>query len=139
MLSCEVTRGAIYMHDDCSPKFEVSGVIGLSGLAAGTVVLSLSKDVALKAASTMLMVESTEIDGDVTDAVGELTNMVAGAAEAQIEDIKLSIGLPNVVVGKDFEIRFPSNVRPIVIPYDSPWGPFALQVGFAPIPEPALV
>ena len=41
-----------------------------------------------------------EINGDVMDAIGELTNISAAQAKAQLEEYKLSIGLPTVICGK---------------------------------------
>ena len=80
MLACEARRGELTLKSSHRAEHYVSGVIGLSGLAVGTVVVSLSKEVALKVASTMLGDEATEINDDVLDAVGELANVVAGAA-----------------------------------------------------------
>lgn len=132
MLGCEVRRGKVSVKSDRAPMHEISGVIGLSGMAAGTVVLSLSTAVALKAASTLLMYEATEVNDDVVDAVGELTNMVAGGAKAQLAEFQLSVSLPNVITGRGHEIRFPSQVTPICVPFESDWGPLAVEVGFAP-------
>ena len=129
MLNCEVKRGELTLKTTHEPGFDISGVIGLSGKAVGTVVLSLSEDVALKAASVMLMIEATEIDDDVVDAIGELANMVAGAAKSELEEYELSVSLPNVITGRGHEIRFPSNVTPICVPFESPWGPLTLEVG----------
>lgn len=129
MLGVEVHRGDLSLKEGHKPAHEVSGVIGLSGSAVGMVVLSFSRDLALKAASAMLMVEATEIDDDVTDAVGELTNMVAGAAKSKLEEYHLSISLPSVITGKDHEVRFPSNVTPICAPFDTPWGPLTMEFG----------
>jgi len=137
MLDCEVKRVAVFLKDRNSPKYdpphEISGVIGLSGTAVGTVVLSLSRNVALQAASVMLANQVDEINADVIDAVGELTNVVAGAAKAQLEQHKLMVSLPSVIVGKDHEVRFPSDVTPICVQFQTPWGPLALEVGLAPV------
>lgn len=133
MLGCEVARRQVELVQAQGPRYEVSGVVGLSGQAVGTVVVSLSKEVALQAASAMLMTELHEIDGDVIDAVGEITNMVAGAAKAQIEELHLSISLPSVVTGTNHSVRFPSNIKPIRILFDCPWGPLALEVGLEPV------
>jgi chemotaxis protein CheX len=130
MLSCDLTRGSIYLHDGDRPIHEVSGMIGLSGVAQGMVVLSMTTEVALKVASTMLMMDVSEVNADVIDAVGELTNVVAGSAKADLEKLKLSIGLPNVVVGRDYQVCFPTNAKPIVIPFESQWGPVTITVGF---------
>jgi chemotaxis protein CheX len=137
MLDCDVERGQISLKENATPKYPISGVVGLSGNAVGTVVLNLSEPVALKAASVMLMAEATTIDADVIDAVGELANMVAGAAKAELEEYHLMVSLPNVVTGENHEIRFPSNVRPICVPFKSEWGPLALEVGFTPVLQPA--
>ncbi|OHB68443.1 MAG: chemotaxis protein CheX [Planctomycetes bacterium RBG_13_63_9] len=136
MLGCEVHRGKLALASDSYPTHEISGIIGLSGKAVGTVVLSLSEALALKAASTMLMCEITAMDDDVADAVGELTNMVAGAAKATLEQYELRVSLPNVITGRGHVVRFPSEVSPISVPFESDWGDLALKVGLAPVREP---
>jgi len=136
MLGCDVRRGAITLMQGPSPSHSISGVVGLSGRAIGTVVLSLSEKVALKAASTMLMTEAKTIDADVIDAVGELANMVAGAAKADLEEYQLMVSLQNVVTGANHKVRFPSNVTPICVPFDTDWGPLTLEVGFTSVAEP---
>lgn len=84
----------------------------------------------------MLMVEATEIDDDVVDAIGELTNMVAGVAKAELEEYELSASLPNVITGDQHEIHFPSNVTPICVHFETDWGPLTLEFGLAPVFEP---
>ncbi|MEQ8789012.1 MAG: chemotaxis protein CheX [Pirellulaceae bacterium] len=135
MLGCEVTRGQLVLKENNVALHEISGTIGLSGKAVGTVVVSLSREVALQGASAMLMMEATEIDEDVIDAVGEITNMVAGSAKAELEEYQLSISLPNVITGKNHEIRFPSQVKPICVPFSTPWGELTLEVGLELVPE----
>jgi len=137
MLQCEVKRGPIRLKERCYPNHPISGVIGLSGGAIGTVVLSMAEQVALKAASMMLMADCQEVNADVLDAVGELTNMIAGRAKSQLEELQLSVSLPNIVTGQDHEVRFPSNIVPICVPFETPWGPLTLEVGLAPVAVPA--
>jgi len=136
MLSCKVTRGQLRLSNDASQLLEISGIIGLSGKAVGTVVVSFSEKVALESASAMLMMEATTIDDDVIDAVGELTNMVAGAAKAELKEYDLSISLPNVITGSPHGIRFPSNVKPICVPFETPWGELILEVGLEEVTAP---
>ena len=138
MLNCDVQRGQPCLLGGDSPRFDVSGIIGLSGKAVGTVVLSFSTAVALQAASTMLMCENTEINADVVDAVGELTNMVAGGAKAQLAEYCLAVSLPNVITGRGHVVLFPSDVTPICVPFTTKWGPLALEVGLTAVREPAL-
>lgn len=139
MLNCETRRGAICLRSQDDTRHEVSGVIGLSGRAVGTVVLSLSKEVALAAASTLLMVDADSINDDVLDAVGELTNMVAGRAKSTLEQYELAVSLPNVITGRDHEVHFPSNVTPICVPFETDWGSLTLEVGLTAVREPIAI
>ncbi len=137
MLNCEARRGEIVLSNTEDRHYPVSGVIGLSGKAVGTVVINLSEEVALKAASAMLMTELTSLDDDVLDAVGELANMVAGQAKAELEEYELSVSLPNVITGENHEIRFPSDIKTICVPFDTDFGPLQLEVGLETVCEPA--
>ena len=139
MLNCEARRGEIVLASLDERHFPISGVIGLSGKAVGTVVINLSEEVALKAASAMLMTEVTSLDDDVLDAVGELANMVAGQAKAELEEYDLSVSLPNVITGENHEIRFPSAANPISVPFDTDFGPLRLEVGLESVHQPASV
>jgi chemotaxis protein CheX len=133
MLNCQVTRGAIYIKTGPEPSHEISGIIGLSGQAAGTVVLSLNRQTALSAAETLLGEPQTEINADVKDAIGELANMVAGGAKAQLAQFNMSLTIPTVVTGQ-FSVGFPSKTSPICIPFETPWGALTVEVGLVETP-----
>jgi chemotaxis protein CheX len=131
MLQCRVSLGKLWPQAERAPLHEVTAVLGLTGKAAGTVVVSFSKPLALRAAAAMLLSEATEIDADVVDAVGELANMIAGGAKAELPQWEMSLSTPSVVVGSPYTIRFPSNVEPVCMTLDTDWGPMALEVGLA--------
>jgi len=90
---------------------EVSGVIGFTGATLGAVVVSFSKACALKITSTMLMEDYTEINEEVKDAVGEITNMISGDARRNLEDIGMAFqaGIPTIIIGKGHEIKNKCN------------------------------
>ena len=129
MAACELTRGKPYLADGTQTTHEISGVIGLSGKAIGTVVLSLGEPVALKVTAAMLGEEPPEMNSDVIDAIGELTNMIAGSAKAQLEHLEMSVSLPSVIVGRNHRVAFPRDIQPIAIPFESAWGPVCVEVG----------
>ena len=137
MVGCKVTREPPQIKKDKSALYPVSGIIGLSGVIVGTVVLTMSEALALKSASAMLMEEYTDFNNDVFDAVGELTNVIAGNAKAQLEEYKLSLSLPNVIFGRDAELRFPERCQPISIPFQTDFGPMAIEIGFTEPPKTA--
>lgn len=129
MLQCELTRGKLSIGNGAQPTMDISGVIGLSGRATGTVVLSLDRAVALSATEILLSQKCTTIDGDVIDAVGELTNMVAGRAKAGLEHLAMSLALPTVITGKNHVISFGSATQTLAIPFSCEWGGLVLEVG----------
>jgi chemotaxis protein CheX len=127
--SASSIEGTPYLKNGTQPQHEVSGVIGLSGKAQGTVVLGLSREAALSAAEVLLQERPAEINGDVTDAVGELVNIIAGSAKAKLEHLNMSVSLPTVITGKFHCVEFPTKVTPICIPFTSPWGEITVEVG----------
>lgn len=132
MLGCAVNRTGIDLMENCQALHPVSGIVGVSGKGVGTVVLSMERSVAIKAAEVMLMMDSIgKVDNDVLDTVGELTNMVCGNAKAKLSQFHLSISLPNVLCGEDCWLHFPQKSYPIKIPFKCQWGMLALQVGFS--------
>ncbi|MBC8351607.1 MAG: chemotaxis protein CheX [Planctomycetes bacterium] len=136
MLDCALERDPLCTKASFAPLHEVSGIIGLSGKAAGTVVLSLCREVALQATAALLLGERpTEIDADVIDAVGELANMIAGNAKIHLEELSMSVSLPSVICGKNHSLTFPSQATPIIIPFRSPWGPLSIEVGLVEVLE----
>ncbi len=135
MLQCELTRGKLTIGNGAQPTMDISGIIGLSGRASGTVVLSLDRAVALSATEILLSQKCESIDGDVIDAVGELTNMVAGRAKAGLEHLKMSLALPTVITGKNHVISFGSVTQTLAIPFTCEWGGVVLEVGLVESPE----
>jgi chemotaxis protein CheX len=139
MLSADAERGTPYLRTVPASDFCVSGVIGLSGDAVGTVVLNMTKEVAVGAANVLLMEEFADLNPDVIDAVGELTNVIAGAAKSKLEEFRLGVSLPNVVTGGAHTIHFPRDVSPICVPFTTPWGPMVLEVGLTPVRQAVAV
>lgn len=137
MLGCEVSRTGLTMHDSFCPEFDITGIIGLSGRAHGDVVISFEERVALAATETFLGSSYTEINDDVVDTVGELTNMIAGNAKTSLSSLSMSLALPTVIVGKNHSIRFPSKVKPVSLPFTTDWGRFNIEVGLIESPDGA--
>ncbi len=122
-------NGTLSMHD-------VSGVIGFSGDAAGCVVLSFPMDVACKIATAFAGIEIDAEHPDLTDAIGELTNMVAGNAKTHFEGLHISISLPSVIIG-GHTITHPRQSPRIVIPCETDLGSVAIEVCMTVGPEPS--
>jgi len=135
MLSCELTRGALSLKRGSTPDYEVNGLIGLTGRCQGMIVVGLGRETAIEAAAIMLGERPVELNDDVLDAVGEITNMIAGGAKSKLEEYQLSVGLPTVICGKNHVISFPANSTPFVLPFDSRLGPLCIDVGISDVTQ----
>lgn len=129
MLNCELTAGSPYNLTDFRPLHDVSGVVHLNGNARGKLVLSLSREAARAAMIPVAARHPAEIDAEVIDLVLELTNVIVGNALGEFDESTLTFGAPEIVVGRTRCIDFPQGATPVGIPFESPHGPVAVQVG----------
>lgn len=129
MLNCKVQRTGLTLVETPEAIHEISGIIGLSGKASGSVVVNVSREVALGAYERLLGEPADQINDEVTDLIGEITNMIAGSAKADLHQYEMSVGIPNVITGVGHTVHFPSKVRPICVHFSSDLGPLALIVG----------
>lgn len=128
MLKSEAKPGQVQLKNDTTYTYDVSGVIGLSGEAQGSICLSFPKLIALKVVSALVGSEIKIIGPEVADAIGEIANIIAGNAKQHLTQFNLSISLPKVIMGKDHKIASQRGVPTIVVPFDCPLGNFAMEV-----------
>jgi len=130
MAFVEPTSGKPYLKKDNVAKGDISAIIGLTGSARGSLALTFSESSIVKIVSNMLGEEINEINGDIKDAVGEITNMVSGAARKKLEAEGFSIAaaIPTVVTGKGHSIVHVMGGPSIIIPFTTDYGPFVVDV-----------
>lgn len=128
MLNTDVKPGKVQLKNDTTHTYDISGVIGLSGEAQGSICLSFPKLIALKVVSTLVGSDIKIVGPDVSDAIGEIANIIAGNAKQHLTQFNLSISLPKVIIGKDHKIASQRGIPTIVVPFDSPIGNFAMEV-----------
>src|SRR5690554_5313424 len=83
MVGTEVKLGSVTLNTSHVTPFDISGMIGLSGDVVGCVVLSFPMETALNTYQAFAGEKIDPLDPNFFDAIGELTNMVAGNAKAQ--------------------------------------------------------
>lgn len=130
MAFVEPRAGAPYLKKDCVARGDISGIIGLTGDAKGSLALSFSESCILRIVSNMLGEEMCEVNGDINDAVGEITNMVSGVARKHLEKDGLNItaAIPTVVAGKNHSIIHVMGGPSIIIPFTIDAGPFVVDI-----------
>ena len=117
----EIKAGRVFFvaKDEYETNWDISGIIGLSGEASGAVAISLKDLTAFKVTSMLTGSAHSSIDADVTDAVGEIINIIAGNVKKHFEEeLRIRISLPTIVKGKAHSIVWPSEkTRIICIPF----------------------
>ncbi len=101
MVAMDLKYNSSLLAEETHIETDISGLVSFMGKYHGTIGIFCSKEFALKIASGMLMEEITEVTTDVIDAVGEITNMIAGNIKTKItEDYgEMELSVPIVMLG----------------------------------------
>ena len=128
MFSLDAKPGTPMLKHPHQPSADISAIIGFSGEAQGAIAMSFPSATALKIVSAMLGTPMTKLDADVSDAIGEIVNIVAGNVKTAIPELKLFISLPQVVIGEGHSLSGQTSIPTIVVPFTTPMGDFAIEV-----------
>lgn len=108
-------------HQITSFEYTVSGMIGLSGDTQGILNIHCPYGTAKMITGNLLGLEVENVDEDVRDAIGEITNMVAGGLKVCLatEGVKIDLSVPTTIAGDSFTINRISKAEWIIIPFKS--------------------
>lgn len=133
MLSTQPKRVGVKVSDGRAKGEVITSLVGMSGKVEGVVALRFPPKTALILASRMLGSHMTEVNDEVTDAISEMVNMVAGSAKAKFDhDPPLELGLPTVVEGTGYKLKYPSKSVWLEVPFNSDAGEFSMEVTYNP-------
>ena len=128
MISTEVHPGDPSLKRHPYPTYDISGVIGLSGDAQGSISLSFPLADAENIVKQILNNPPTLSEAEMCDGIGEIVNIIAGNAKQHLTNFNLSISLPNVIIGKKHSLAGQSGSPTIVVPFSGDCGKFAMEV-----------
>jgi len=114
-------------------KGDVSGLIGMvSEQAKGSLSITFEGPLALEVMQKMLGEAPDSINEEVTDMVGEITNMVTGGAKNMLQDkgYDFSMATPMVVSGKDHTINHKAEGPVIIMPFNCYAGKAYIEFSF---------
>jgi chemotaxis protein CheX len=85
----------------------VTAVVGFGGAMSGACVLRMGQTIAIRMASKMTGMNIAELDDTVTDAAGEICNMLAGTWKGHVPEVSVGcmLSVPTVVTGRDYQIH----------------------------------
>jgi len=97
----------------------ISGMVGMAGTYTGILAIHCPRSFALQVTSNMLGMDVDEVGEDVTDALGEIANMLGGYVKMVLSkggmDINLSI--PTVISGEEYTINAMSESDCVLVPF----------------------
>lgn len=98
----------------------VVGTVAFAGKTSGLVVFYSTLEGAQAITASMLGIEPGNVNGELPDAIGELTNMIAGSFRTRMAAVRgetWAISVPTVTVGSDFYTKYVSDVQRVLCPF----------------------
>ena len=120
MVFQEVEGSSPIPGDARRPGANVVGQVAFAGKTSGLVVFYSTMDAARIITASMLGIDTKNINGELPDAIGELTNMIAGSFRTRVAHAKgetWAISVPTVTIGSDFYTRYVSDVQRVLCPF----------------------
>jgi chemotaxis protein CheX len=137
MAQTELVPGKPTKKKDSIARGDVSGLIGMVGPhMKGSMSITFDESLALEIMQRMLGEKPESMNEEVTDMVGEITNMVAGGAKNTLGDMGYDFGMatPIVVTGKDHTINHQVDGPRLAMPFKSDAGQANLEICFDKAP-----
>jgi len=112
---------------------DVSGLIGMVGpQIKGSLSITFEESLALEIMQRMLGEKPDKINAEVTDMVGEITNMICGGAKNDLGEsgYDFAMATPVVVSGKGHTITHQVDGPKIIMPFASDDGNAYMEICF---------
>lgn len=130
----KVKPGSPFLKVNTVHHGDISGLLTVEGDLEATVAISFTEKSILGIVSAMFGEEMTEINEEILDAVGEISNMVAGHVTTKIGEMgkKVKVKFVKVVTGRNEEILHTERGCHVVgIPFRTTKGKVLLEVCYA--------
>jgi chemotaxis protein CheX len=120
MLNIDLKMNKPILRNSRVSTGDITGIMGLVGDAKGTICISFSKEGALFIYQSLMGESHDDLDAEVVDAIGELTNITSGQARKELEkaQVNLKAAIPTVVVGSNVELHFICALPIVSIPFN---------------------
>ncbi|NPU85386.1 MAG: hypothetical protein HPY65_12990 [Syntrophaceae bacterium] len=130
MAATNAVVGKPFLKKSDTAYGDVSGIIGITGDALGSMAISFTEPCICRITGLMLGETISEVIDDVLDTVGELTNMISGVARRTMEKEGLSVyaAIPSVIHGRSHQLNHILKSPSIVIPFSTEQGNFVVDV-----------
>ncbi len=133
MVGIECRIGKPTLKHEPKPSYDVSGIVGFSGEVVGSVVISFTAETAGSFVESFTGEKLPLESPDFADAIGELSNMIAGNAKKDF-GLNASISIPSVIIGHDHTIARLTDVPCVIVPCETDLGLFTVEINIKQVP-----
>ena len=133
MAQMELTPEKPRLKKDEIAMGDVSGLIGMvSEQTKGSLSITFDGSLAIATMKGMVGEGPDEINEEITDLVGEITNMVTGGAKRMLSEkgFEFDMATPMVVSGANHTIHHKAEGPIVLIPLNSPNGKAYIEFSF---------
>jgi len=133
MAGVDAKPGKPFLKKDDIAMGDVSAIISITGQAQGSMALVFTEACITGVASHLLGENFSQLNDEVKDAVGELTNMICGDARRRLSEdgITLQAGIPKILSGKNHSIVHLAKGPRLAIPFETDQGAFIIEVALS--------
>lgn len=133
--STRAERGAPFVKKNTVATGPISGVLKMSGDHNATIAITFSKSGILAIVSKLFGETMSELNDDIKDAVGEISNMVSGQAANTLAQGggRYKVSLDAVILEENHRIPHIGRLRPVALPFKTEDGEFTLEISFESI------
>lgn len=130
--SLQIKVNKPFIKEDSKARGEITSIIALSGDTSGTVSISFPGKCILSIVSKMLGEQMIELNEDIKDALGEITNMISGQATQLFEMTgqRLKASLSQVIMGNDLIVPHNADTVVLGIPCMTDHGEILIEMCF---------
>lgn len=113
-----------YVKSNTVSKGDISGLLKIEGDINGTAAVSFTQKTILAVVSTMFGEEMSQIDAEITDAVGEIGNMISGHVNTKMAEMgrSVKVKLAGVKDGKAHLVGHADGKKVLVLPFRTTMG-----------------
>jgi chemotaxis protein CheX len=132
MVMMELENGPPIIGKGGEITSNISSMLGLGGGIRGILAIHLPAGVAKGITGAFLGMEVDELNDDVKDAMGELTNMVAGNLKIFFAKIgvDMKLAIPTTVIGESYHTSGLFGASRIVVPFTCGSGSFCVELKY---------
>ena len=130
MALTQCTADTVFIENEKRAKGDVSGLVGMTaGSVKGNFIIAFEKGAIVRILENMLGETHAEVDRDVADCVGELTNMIYGDAKTTLnqQGFHFEAAIPSVIIGRHEIVSYHKGAT-LVVPFKCEGGGFFIEI-----------